>query len=206
MPNLMINVQAASHVYLARSKLDASKSAHMLLIIDMLGGSDEQNISGLMVHVKANIGDRHYPHTTSLEVEPWSCSRKQFHIIHIGNLTESEYLLNSLFIPPYVIQYQTPAIFQQIANINIPVGIRCNLIHLLANTVYYKLVSDNNNQERWTSSLNCQKFARAFLIDGLGLKWPDIAVAGDQLPLVIDFSTICLSLKGNIKSKIEFGK
>ncbi len=68
--------------------------------------SDEENISGLMVHVKANIGDRCYSHTNGLEVEPWSCSRQQLHIIDMGNLIQSEYILNLVLIPPYVIQYQ----------------------------------------------------------------------------------------------------
>ncbi|CAF1123842.1 unnamed protein product [Rotaria sp. Silwood1] len=180
MHNVITNVQAAGHVYLVRSKSDASESAHMLLIFDMLGCSDEQNISGLMVHLKANIGDQCYPNTTSLEIKPWTILRKEFHIIHIGNLKESEYLLDPTIVPSYVVQYQTPAIFQQIADITIPIGTRCTLIQLLANNVYNKLVSDNNNQERWTSSFNCETFARSFLIHGLGLKWPDIEIAGDQ--------------------------
>lgn len=71
-----------------------------------LGCSDKENISDLMVHVKATIGDRCYSHTTGLEVEPWSCSRQQLHIIDMGNLIQSEYTLNPVLILPYVIQYQ----------------------------------------------------------------------------------------------------
>jgi hypothetical protein len=61
------------------------------------------------------------------------------------------------------------------------------------------MVAQNNSQERWTSTLNCQQFARDFVTQALGLRWPNIEVAGDTLPLIIDLGIILLSSKENIK-------
>lgn len=44
-----------------------------------------------------------------------------------------------------------------------------------------------NDQPIWSSTMNCQQFARRFVIEGLGLNWPnDVQVADDTLPTSID--------------------
>jgi hypothetical protein len=44
-----------------------------------------------------------------------------------------------------------------------------------------------NDQEVWSSSINCQQFARRFVTETLGLKWPNgIQVTGDKLPISVD--------------------
>ncbi len=44
-----------------------------------------------------------------------------------------------------------------------------------------------NNEEKWISSVNCQQFVREFVLDALGLEWPNnINIAGDVLPVSID--------------------
>ncbi len=76
------------------------------------------------------------------------------------------------------------------------------LIDLLqATNVYYQIVGQNENKERWTAVLNCKQFARVFVTQALGLRWPDIEVAGDTLPLIIDLRTMYLSSKKNRKKK-----
>ena len=41
----------------------------------------------------------------------------------------------------------------------------------------------------WSSNMNCQKYAREFITEALGLDWPnDVSVAGDTIPTIIDLS------------------
>jgi len=63
------------------------------------------------------------------------------------------------------------------------------------------MVRQNENKERCTAVLNCQQFAGVFVTQALGLRWPDIEVADDKLPLIIDLRTMYLSFKENIKKK-----
>jgi hypothetical protein len=53
-----------------------------------------------------------------------------------------------------------------------------------------------------SSTMNCQQFARLFLMEGLGLTWPeDIVVAGDILPVIIDVVVLYTSSKNKVKAK-----
>ncbi len=53
-----------------------------------------------------------------------------------------------------------------------------------------------NDQEIWSSTINCQQFARRFVAETLGLKWPnDIQVTGDKLPISVDIDIFFISKK-----------
>jgi hypothetical protein len=66
--------------------------------------------------------------------------------------------------------------------------------------IYFRMASQY--QPIWSSNMNCQKFARLFLMEGLGLLWPeDISVAGDILPVTIDISIFFMSSSNKIKKK-----
>jgi len=100
MANVIINVEAAGNVYLVFTNPDRSKSSYMLILLDLAGATDENNISGYMVHLKANMGDGHCPHSTTLDTQTWDCLRQNVAIIHVGNLRESHYLTNPAIVPP----------------------------------------------------------------------------------------------------------
>ena len=69
--------------------------------------------------------------------------------------------------------------------------------------IYYAMVTENQDEERWTSILNCQRFARTFVKDGLGLVWADIDMATNNLPIIMDIGTVCLSVTQNTKSALR---
>jgi hypothetical protein len=51
-----------------------------------------------------------------------------------------------------------------------------------------------NNEERWSSTVNCQKISHHFVVDALGLQWPsNLDIAGDVLPLSIDIGILLIS-------------
>ncbi len=56
----------------------------------------------------------------------------------------------------------------------------------------------------WTSSVNCQTFARA-LLNELGLEWPnELPYASDEyLPAIIDFAIQLVSIKAFKEKKCE---
>jgi hypothetical protein len=57
-------------------------------------------------------------------------------------------------------------------------------------------------EQKWSANLNCQQFARRFIEETIGLKWPDgILVAGDKLPVMIDISVMCISSKTKKRRK-----
>jgi hypothetical protein len=59
-----------------------------------------------------------------------------------------------------------------------------------------------NNEEKWSSSVNCQQFARYFVLDGLGLDWPNnINIADDVLPMSIDIAILMISSTNKTKKK-----
>jgi hypothetical protein len=44
--------------------------------------------------------------------------------------------------------------------------------------------------------MNCQQFARLFIVEALGLDWPmDLQVEGDVLPISIDIGSFFISKK-----------
>lgn len=103
--NVIINPQLAGRVYLILCDPNEPKSSHMLLLIDLLGSSNETDVSGLMVHLTASTGDGHYPHFTKLQMEGWSFNRDRVGIITIGNLSESIYLSDPSCIATHVNPY-----------------------------------------------------------------------------------------------------
>jgi hypothetical protein len=59
-------------------------------------------------------------------------------------------------------------------------------------------------QPIWSSRMNCQQFSRLFLVEGLGLIWPeDIVVASDIVPVAIDVTILYTSSKDKEKKKKE---
>ncbi len=47
-----------------------------------------------------------------------------------------------------------------------------------------------------SSNMNCQQFARLFIVEALGLDWPmDLQVEGDVLPISIDIGSFFISKK-----------
>ncbi len=51
-----------------------------------------------------------------------------------------------------------------------------------------------NDEARWSSTINCQQFARKFVDEALGLGWPiGMDVAGDNCPTSIDIGTFFIS-------------
>lgn len=207
MVNRKTNSEMANRVYLLENKSDVPTSSRLFVLIDLLGCSDEKTMSGFMIHVIANVGDKLCPCTTSLSTKQWTYPREKLNVIYIGNLVDSVYLSNPNMIPSYLLLHTPNNVFQQIVSSTVSINIRFSLINILADNVYSELLFNNNNHERWTSTLNCQQFARLFVIIGLGLKWPDTitTIAGDHLPLIIDFGTMFISVKENVKSKIENG-
>jgi len=57
-----------------------------------------------------------------------------------------------------------------------------------------------NDQAIWSSTINCQQFARRFAVETLGLKWPNgIQIASNTLPISVDID-IFLNSKKNKKT------
>ena len=94
-----------AHVYLLRCDPNGSKSAHMLVLIDLLDKSNDVHVSGLIVHATIDAEDRSYPNRTEVSLEPWSFSRTQVQVIYIGHLNNCKYLTDPALIPSYVIKY-----------------------------------------------------------------------------------------------------
>jgi hypothetical protein len=56
----------------------------------------------------------------------------------------------------------------------------------------------------WSADMNCQKFARTFINEAMGLDWPvDVPVAGDDIPVIIDVSIFWMSTTNATKSRKE---
>ena len=54
----------------------------------------------------------------------------------------------------------------------------------------------------WSSNMNCQKYAREFITEALGLDWPnDVPVPGDTIPIIIDLSIFCISTHNSTKER-----
>jgi hypothetical protein len=52
--------------------------------------------------------------------------------------------------------------------------------------------------------MNCQKYAREFITEALGLDWPDhVPVAGDEIPIIVDLSIFCMSTTNSTKNRKE---
>jgi hypothetical protein len=52
--------------------------------------------------------------------------------------------------------------------------------------------------------MNCQKFARTFINEAMGLDWPiDVPVASDDIPIIIDLSIFFMSTTNATKNRKE---
>ncbi len=57
---------------------------------------------------------------------------------------------------------------------------------------------------KWSSYMNCQKFARTFINEAMGLDWPiDVPVASDDIPIIIDLSIFFMSTTNATKNRKE---
>jgi hypothetical protein len=66
---------------------------------------------------------------------------------------------------------------------------RILLLYSKALTVYENMLI--NDQEIWSSTINCQQFAHRFVVDALGLDWlNNINIVDDALPISIDIGIL----------------
>lgn len=72
--------------------------------------------------------------------------------------------------------------------------------------IYIDLIRDNNNEESWSSVLNCQTFVRN-LIEHLNLNYPsNIVHCSDLPPAIVDFTILCLRTSAHSKQKLSSSK
>lgn len=99
------NPEIAYRVYLLEDTSDISESPYMIVLIDLLGCSDDKTMCGSIVRVLRNTANETNSSTTSLSAKESTFSREEFNVTYIGSLTDSIYLLNPSLIPSYVLQY-----------------------------------------------------------------------------------------------------
>ena len=102
-PLYPVNYRLANQCYLIIHDTTNTKQSHMSVLIDIGGNSTEDTIFGVLVHAVANLNDGLCPHGTSLSHDLWRCDREKLKIIHLGGLSESEYLTGQRVVPDYMI-------------------------------------------------------------------------------------------------------
>ena len=103
LPHCVVNYSLANQCFLIVHDRNGSKSAHMSVLIDLVGASTIDNISGLLIHVVAKHADKNIPHETDFNFQPWSSAKSMVSYLYIGNLTASKYLHNNIALPNFVI-------------------------------------------------------------------------------------------------------
>ena len=98
---MVVPLSAVGYVYLIHCDPHPSKSSHMLVLIDLLGYSDDKTISAFIFYFSQNIANEINSSTTGLSIGKSTFSREEFKITYIGSLAESIYLLNPSLIPSY---------------------------------------------------------------------------------------------------------
>jgi len=68
--------------------------------------------------------------------------------------------------------------------------------------VFHEMVRKNSNDNIWSSTINCQTYAKYLIEFGLGLEWPtDVVTSNDIPPEIVDFGLFYQSLVATSNDK-----
>ena len=100
-PLFPVNYDLMNVCYLIIHYPDDVKKSHISIMIDIGGNSTLKYITGLMIHLIANMNDGQYPHSTTIKNELYTIDRSNIQIINLGNISESRYLIDTNLLPSY---------------------------------------------------------------------------------------------------------
>lgn len=101
-PHVPVDYRFLNKCYLIIHDKNHEKRSHMSILIDIGGNSTDDNITGLLVHLVANLGDGECPHSTSIRHELWTSTYDNVGVIPLGRLSQSKYLMDQDAIPQYL--------------------------------------------------------------------------------------------------------
>jgi hypothetical protein len=94
-PFVPVNYNLANKCYIIILDPAGAKNAHMGIVIDLAGMSDDTEIRGVLVHAVANIYDGLVPHSTDFQFHAYSGIKSELVFRYVGELCESKYLVHS---------------------------------------------------------------------------------------------------------------
>jgi len=162
-PQLNVDENHIGDVYLAFYKQETpvqnetviEKRRHSVIIVDVAGASNDTTISGILLHLAARLdeGGR-----TRFDAHYLHRERKIFPELYFIGKIKNEYYQGD---PSRWATKLTDA----------------------AHDWYNEYVASSSTKEhKWSSSVNCNKYAR-FVLEKFGLRWPeDRVVVGDDYP------------------------
>jgi hypothetical protein len=103
-PFLPVNVSLANKCYIVILDASGAKNAHMGILIDLAGMSNDTELSGLLIHAIANVGDGQVPHSADFQCHPWTGIKSELVFSYVGELCDSKYLVgnNNIQLPFYL--------------------------------------------------------------------------------------------------------
>lgn len=99
LPYFIQNHYMANIVYLIRHNPSLGKKSHMSVVVDLAGQSDDEQITGLMLHAIVDRPARSLPLSTKCDHLTYSVNRNDIEYYVIGQLGASAYLNNINNIP-----------------------------------------------------------------------------------------------------------
>lgn len=102
LPYSVVNYSLANQCFLIVHDRNGSKLAHMSVLIDLVGASTIDTISGVLIHVVAKREDENIPHAADFYFHSWSSAKSMVSYLHIGSLIDRKYLHNDITLPSIV--------------------------------------------------------------------------------------------------------